>query len=616
MRHFSLVQALVFWTLTASAFSLNDTSLYKIEFISPDTSYYSADSLRIAVSLSNQINGPAIGKNVLLTVRAISGTGIGSSSTIVNQQSMTDMENGTYTYQAIDISTSAASSYEIRVRATGDGNQRIEKRILVVHDTTAGDAVTPWKIEITNLEPTLNGDSSIVVVAKITGASGSGLAGQSVMLSILDSSNQPLSSLGGLMAGTGNGFYQSTISSSLLINGADYIFSAVTLSQPSLYGQICCEIYKEVIHPPEIIQIEPETTTVRRPELKWHPVEGAETYTIQLDTFSRFPAPILSVPTSDTSYTPTINLPMRTIYWRVSSSRSPLLYSETGSFTIIDGNVPIPVPVIPDPTTNRRPTLSWSTVIGTETYMLQIDTTILFSNPLFSIPTSDTTFTSTVDLPIKKIYWRVKSDLSEKYSSTSSFTIQADTIPSLFRFYGDTLAERRPLFRWNTIERATAYTIQISHTRNFSNIQISTPLSDTIYSPLINLDTASKYFWRVSSDLNNSIFSSADSFIIIIRPTDAENKFIASMAPTLTIAPNPASGAASIALSGLASHSGVVLFKIYDLTGKLVTEINGIKRNGQFVATWSSNSVQATGVYVIRTDINGKLLERKLFLLK
>ncbi|MBL8027027.1 MAG: T9SS type A sorting domain-containing protein [Fibrobacteres bacterium] len=521
--HFSKSSIMSILLLVSSAlFSLTDTSIYKIEFLDPvDSSFIEGDTLYVNASLHNQINTLKRGADLFLTVRAVGGSGSGGSNTLVNQLEMVDDSDGTYSYKGIFIGNSSASSFEVRIRANGDGNQRIEERRVLVNDTASVTATNPWKLEILDLAPAVNGDSLIIVKAKLTSSSGDPLSGQSLSLTVLDTSNQSIAELGGSMLSIGSGIYIDTISSDLFINGRDYIFSVITANQPSLYSQRCVEIYKKTVLPPVLIPLNPSITVNLRPSLFWHSVTGAASYTIQIDTTSRFTSPMISVPLSDTSYTPLVNLPVRTIYWRVSSSVSPSLFS-----------------------------------------------------------------------------------------SVSSFTIQSDTVPQLVRFDGDTLSDRRPAFAWHAVNRATAYTIQISHTRNFSNIQISTPLSDTTYSPLINLDTSSKYFWRVSSDLNNSVYSAIDSFIIILRSTSLTTT-LKSVKPALEVSPNPFTNVLSLKLSGMETAK-LVKFEIYDISGKLIGVVNGRSGADGHSATWKHFEKCSAGTYIIRAISDKGYFERKV----
>ena len=93
---------------------------------------------------------------------------------------------------------------------------------------------------------------------------------------------------------------------------------------------------------PELIPY-PSPTYQRRPTLTWHvPQVPGTSYTIQIAQTSNFVSPIVNVPIADTTYTPQIDLPYGTIYWRVKSDISTWSYSS--SFVILDNRVPVLIP--------------------------------------------------------------------------------------------------------------------------------------------------------------------------------------------------------------------------------------------------------------------------------
>ncbi len=88
---------------------------------------------------------------------------------------------------------------------------------------------------------------------------------------------------------------------------------------------------------PELIPVT-SPTFERRPTFTWHEPESfVSEYTIQIDTMGDFSSSIVHVPLTDTVYTPVVDLPIGTIYWRVRGESSP--WSGAGGFIIQD---PVP----------------------------------------------------------------------------------------------------------------------------------------------------------------------------------------------------------------------------------------------------------------------------------
>lgn len=73
----------------------------------------------------------------------------------------------------------------------------------------------------------------------------------------------------------------------------------------------------------------------RRPSFKWHPVNQANSYTLQIDTAGNFSSPLYVLQLADTVFTPYTDLnPGQTYHWRVSCSRNSSLFSPQDTVTI------------------------------------------------------------------------------------------------------------------------------------------------------------------------------------------------------------------------------------------------------------------------------------------
>jgi hypothetical protein len=259
----------------------------------------------------------------------------------------------------------------------------------------------------------------------------------------------------------------------------------------------------------------PSPTYNRRPVMNWHPIPQAGAYTIQIDTTRAFFNPIIKTPTNDTTYKPLVDLPIDTIYWQITAGINDTLsyFSETGSFIIQDPRVPVLIPIVPKATRQKRPVFSWHPVSGASSYTLQVSNNYAFNNPIVVLPLTDTLDTASTDLPTGSIYWRVKSDLLDKWSIVDSFQIQSDTVPYLIRFEGARVTNVRPKFMWEKVTNATAYRIEWADNAKFANT-FATLVQDTSFTPTADL-TSGTWYWQVSCDLNYSMFPLPDSLVIV-----------------------------------------------------------------------------------------------------
>jgi len=62
------------------------------------------------------------------------------------------------------------------------------------------------------------------------------------------------------------------------------------------------------------------TTTNRKPIFDWADVGGASNYTIQVSRNETFTSLVVNLTVATSTYTPTINLPVGTLYWRVKAN--------------------------------------------------------------------------------------------------------------------------------------------------------------------------------------------------------------------------------------------------------------------------------------------------------
>ncbi len=268
-------------------------------------------------------------------------------------------------------------------------------------------------------------------------------------------------------------------------------------------------------------------TEERRPTLAWHKIELPQaSYTIQIASNSGFIAPIINLPVADTSFAPSVDLPFGTIYWRVRVLTGP--WSPAGSFQVIPGqnNIPQLNPYLPKYTTDVTPTLSWKGVSNAATYTIEIDTTAGFTGPIAMTPVSTTEFTPQSALPYAQIFWHVKCDLNDFWSSSDAFFIVPDTIPMIIRYNGSTVGSRRPVFQWHPVTGADSYNLYVAPTHNFDNPFVL-PVSDT--SAVLGADLEyGTWYWQVSCSRNPGGFCPYDSLVIdaseVISSISAENK--------------------------------------------------------------------------------------------
>jgi hypothetical protein len=369
--------------------------------------------------------------------------------------------------------------------------------------------------------------------------------------------------------------------------------------------------------PISIIPYTPNPTYNQRPVLRWHLNSAVSLYRIQIDTNQYFSSPIFSIPLADTFFAPEINLPFGNYYWRVCNNADNSTWSTVSSLAIQDSLVPMLVPYSPDPTRNRKPLLTWHPVKGASAYNIQINTAPVFFFPYLSNGVTDTFYSPVTNLPIGPIYWRVNSNLSTQYSAPDTFTLLNDSIPWLISMTPDTQYNRKPQFKWHASTGGSTYIIQIDSTGTFYNPFIILPLTDTTYTPLLNLPIG-KICWRVGVELNSIKYSSVDTFRIL-STTGVNNYLTDESKPAGSlIIRNVRQG---IAITYLKNDHSAFSLNIYTLAGACVASFNQNKAiSGNRTIIWNGTDkdgkTMPVGNYIAVYKTHDQQIGRSIMLIR
>jgi bacillolysin len=249
--------------------------------------------------------------------------------------------------------------------------------------------------------------------------------------------------------------------------------------------------------------------TTKKADLEWTSVVDAAEYQIQVDDKADFKTPV------EDEFDPnearqTQNLDDGKYYWRVRAINADNVagnWSAPWSFTV-DTTGPA-APKLRAPRSgsfapDRTPTFKWSVPKTAVGYHLQVDDNDDFSSPLLNdnALTVPTYTVAEVDaLPYTYLYWQVRAqDAHGNWGPWSSgyFQISLHKSPKI----GTVTSRTQPTFKWNSVEGATAYCLQVDQ-GDFSepltmavNEAGLTVLSYKPVTPLLPGD----YNWRVGID--------------------------------------------------------------------------------------------------------------------
>ncbi len=246
--------------------------------------------------------------------------------------------------------------------------------------------------------------------------------------------------------------------------------------------------------------------------LSWSAAPRAQTYNLQVSRNASFTNLVINrTNILSTSFSVIDLLPGVTYYWRVSATNNSgtSAWSSTWNFTTIQTLTTPPslvTPVNNSINISLNPTLNWSSTLGADTYTLQVSTNSNFTSIVFQqdgITQNSAQVTGL--LANTKYYWRVRasnSTTTTDWSQVWNFTTlpNVPVAPILLSPQNNiTDVELNQTLRWNAVNEASSYNLQVSLDPNFNGLVASQAgLTNTNYT-ISGLNHSTKYYWRVNA---------------------------------------------------------------------------------------------------------------------
>ena len=253
-----------------------------------------------------------------------------------------------------------------------------------------------------------------------------------------------------------------------------------------------------------------------QPEFRWTPVQGAETYTLQVSTDPSFGTLLTNVQTGSTGYVSTTTYPAQsTLYWRVQANDADgiaLTWSSTGTFKQV---LPTPQPLAGSSSGDFVPALRWTPVNGAIGYDVHV---VLPDGSVrdFSVP-----IPAMVPIGLAgagAFHWQVRArfsgGLTGPYSPLASFErdLSPVTNTALARH------SRALIFSWRGRPGLAQYTLEIASRPDFSaGVETDVTQGTTVASALTAgaYRQRGKFYWRVEAmdaDGNSTGYSATKVF--------------------------------------------------------------------------------------------------------
>ncbi|MCA1802017.1 MAG: T9SS type A sorting domain-containing protein, partial [Rhodothermaceae bacterium] len=292
-----------------------------------------------------------------------------------------------------------------------------------------------------------------------------------------------------------------------------------------------------------------------------------------------------------------------------------------------------PVLVSPEDASTDLPpavTFLWDSAAGADTYALQLATTNAFdaSDILTDLNgLSDTTASVSELAYASTFYWRVRAANeagSGEWSSVRNFTtedepLQAPEAPKLVSpLNGSTDMDADLTLEWQSANRASAYTVEVSLDQDFSDIAIVSDELEELQFSLSSLEFLTTYFWRVRgvNEAGPGDWSATWNFTTLMPVSvDRETSEIPESIELRQNYPNPFNPSTSIRF-GVPADAGYVKLEVFDLLGRKVATL--VDR--ELAAGWQDVSFNAenlnSGIYIYRLQSGNQAQVKKMVLVK
>ncbi|MFA7626199.1 MAG: GEVED domain-containing protein, partial [Candidatus Kapaibacterium sp.] len=305
------------------------------------------------------------------------------------------------------------------------------------------------------------------------------------------------------------------------------------------------------------IQVYPENLSVGialNSTLIWQAVESAENYQIQVAFSSSFAVTLADITQSS------LNLALSSFnaqyskkyFWRVRAIRGDDIGPWSNKFSFSTEAEPLLAPALSSPSDNEQnvtldANLTWSAVQGAEQYRIQISEYSDFSDLIQNITQNTLSFSLSNINPEynTKYYWRVRAIRGEEngpWSGRNFTTILLPLVaPTLTEPADNALKVMTDaILKWNEVEEADSYLLQISKFSNFSIFDYNSEIGNNTEFSLsaLELNFNTKYYWRVRAlrEAETGPFSSSRSFTVrqflhtpsAVYPPNSANNILSS----------------------------------------------------------------------------------------
>lgn len=259
---------------------------------------------------------------------------------------------------------------------------------------------------------------------------------------------------------------------------------------------------------PNLVSPDSGATVGGNPILDWDPVGGAIRYRVQIAVSATFSTRVFDIDTYNTKATPTADLPLGTLYWRVAGmdGSNNLGPYATSNFTRTWSAAPVLATPADDATLifpDDPALFTWEALPGARQYRIEVDDSSDFVGADTFI-TNNTSFTLTQPQTVgQNFYWHVQgisstAGVNSAWSVTRNYHFNWPDVPVLVSPPDTNLTSIQDVvLDWNPVVGAQDYQVQISPNADWANnLAVDQVVFGTSYAHPQGLNNGS-FFWRV-----------------------------------------------------------------------------------------------------------------------
>lgn len=323
-------------------------------------------------------------------------------------------------------------------------------------------------------------------------------------------------------------------------------------------------------------------------------------------------------------------------YWKVGVNKTgePQLWSSTWEFLVCDPSPLTTVLTSPEDDTNElgtKPLLDWYqpedeiNCNDPVKFELQVSMFSTFEITIVIDTLEESQYL--IDIPLQpetEYFWRVRAangdfigdGLIGQWSEVFSFTTIALPNKPLLTEPPDQAEDvrKRPLFKWEILDNADNYEIQVARDEGFENIvyeKDAIPLNRT--SILSGIEYETRYYWHVRGHNEGGPGEWSDTWSFVTEPANSVDE----PAPVLLdaeIVPNPLNNTAKIFV--FSADATAANIDITNSVGQIVNQLDDkqlIPGTNEFSLDASNMSA---GIYFCRIKAGGFVIVRKIVVLR